>query len=119
MCARRAFAGLLAEGETIGRVVTVHWETTIGILNPIEDIAAVCEARGRRLLVDDMSSFDALPIDLWRIPCEVFAASANNCLKGVLGICFVYAHQFHTWDRMRLRGSITPAYARWISITAA
>ena len=82
---------ILAEDETIGHVVAVHCETTTGILNPIEDIAAVCEARGRRLLVDAMSSFGALPFDLARIPCEAVAASANKCLEGVPGIGFVIA----------------------------
>ncbi len=82
---------LLAEDETIGHVVAVHCETTTGILNPIEDIAAVCEARGRSLLIDAMSSFGALPFDLGRIPCEAVAASANKCLEGVPGIGFVVA----------------------------
>ena len=84
---------LLAEDETIGHVVAVHCETTTGILNPIEDIAAVCDARGRRLLVDAMSSFGALPFDLARIPCEAIAASANKCLEGVPGIGFVIARR--------------------------
>ncbi len=84
---------LLAEDETIGHVAAVHCETTTGILNPIEDIAAICEARGRRLLVDAMSSFGALPFDLGRIPCEAVAASANKCLEGVPGIGFVIARR--------------------------
>ncbi len=69
----------------------MHCETTTGILNPIEDIAAVCEARGRALLIDAMSSFGALALDLGRIPCEAVAASANKCLEGVPGIGFVIA----------------------------
>ncbi len=82
---------LLAEDASIGHVVAVHCETTSGILNPIEDIAAVCEARGRALLIDAMSSFGALPLDLGAIACEAVAASANKCLEGVPGIGFVIA----------------------------
>ncbi len=82
---------ILAEDETIGHVVAVHCETTTGILNPIEEIAAVCEARGRRLLVDAMSSFGALPFDFGGIPCEAVAASANKCLESVPGIGFIIA----------------------------
>ncbi len=82
---------LLADDETLGHVVAVHCETTTGILNPIEDIAAVCAARGRALLVDAMSSFGALPIDFERTPCEAIAASSNKCLEGVPGIGFVVA----------------------------
>ena len=84
---------ILVDDETIGHVVAVHCETTTGILNPIEDIAAVCEARGRRLLVDAMSSFGALPLDLARVPCDAVAASANKCLEGVPGIGFVVARR--------------------------
>jgi len=84
---------ILADDETIGHVVAVHCETTTGIRNPIEDIAAVCEARGRRLLIDAMSSFGALPLDLIRVPCDAVAASANKCLEGVPGIGFVIARR--------------------------
>ncbi len=84
---------LLADDDTISHVAAVHCETTSGILNPIEDIAAVCEARGRRLLIDAMSSFGALPLDISKTPCDAIAASANKCLEGVPGIGFVIARR--------------------------
>ncbi len=84
---------LLAEDETIGHVAAVHCETTSGILNPIEDIAEVCAARGRALLIDAMSSFGALALDLAATPCEAMAASANKCLEGVPGIGVVVARR--------------------------
>ena len=53
----------LAEDPEISHVAAVHCETTSGILNPIERIAEVAARHGRRLLIDAMSAFGALPLD--------------------------------------------------------
>ena len=50
----------------ITHVSLVHCETTAGILNPIEVSAASCATHGRRLLIDAMSAFGALPLDCAR-----------------------------------------------------
>lgn len=82
---------LLKADPGITHVMAVHCETTSGILNPIEDIAAVVAANGRRLLIDAMSSFGALPLDVRNTPCVAIVASANKCLEGVPGLGFVVA----------------------------
>src|SRR4051812_41104239 len=84
---------MLAADPAIGHVVVVHCETTSGILNPVEAIAAVVERRGRRLLIDAMSAFGALPIDAATLRFDALAASANKCLEGVPGLGFVIARQ--------------------------
>tara|TARA_R110000868_G_scaffold50260_4_gene160811 strand:- start:12390 stop:13496 length:1107 start_codon:yes stop_codon:yes gene_type:complete len=81
----------LAEDETIGHVVMVHCETTSGILNPLADVAEVVAAAGRSLLVDAMSSFGAIPIDVNKTPVDVVISSSNKCLEGVPGIAFAIA----------------------------
>ena len=45
----------------ITHVVVVHCETTSGVLNPVEEIAAVTARHRRRLLIDAMSAFGAHP----------------------------------------------------------
>jgi 2-aminoethylphosphonate-pyruvate transaminase len=65
-----ALDAALAGDSAISHVVVVHCETTSGVLNPVEEIAAVTARRGRRLLVDAM------------------VASANKCLEGVPGVGF-------------------------------
>jgi 2-aminoethylphosphonate-pyruvate transaminase len=73
----------------IGHVVAVHCETTSGILNPVAEIADVVAARGRRLIVDAMSAFGALPLKIAADgPIEAVVASANKCLEGAPGIGF-------------------------------
>jgi hypothetical protein len=76
---------ILAETPAITHVFAVHCETTSGILNPIEKIAALCARHGRRLLIDAMSAFGALELDSRATPFDAVAASANKCLEGVPG----------------------------------
>jgi 2-aminoethylphosphonate-pyruvate transaminase len=79
----------LAADAAITHVAAVYCETTSGILNPIAEIAAVVQAAGRSLLVDAMSGFGALPIDVASVPFDALAASSNKCLEGVPGMGFV------------------------------
>ena len=76
----------LAGDPTITHVAAVHCETTSGILNPLSDIAALVAEHGRSLIVDAMSSFGALPLDVKALPCAAVVASSNKCLEGVPGM---------------------------------
>lgn len=82
---------ILAANADITHVVAVHCETSSGILNPIEEIAAVTARLGRRLLIDSMSAFGAVPLDVRTLPCDAFVSSANKCIEGVPGFGFVIA----------------------------
>src|SRR5262245_8095227 len=83
----------LAGDPAITHVALVHCETTSGVLNPVAEIAAVVARRGRRLLLDSMSAFGALPLDARRIPFDCVVASANKCLEGVPGMGFAIVRQ--------------------------
>tara|TARA_R110002110_G_scaffold81444_4_gene211831 strand:+ start:3873 stop:4982 length:1110 start_codon:yes stop_codon:yes gene_type:complete len=78
----------LAADDGITHVVMVHCETTSGILNPLASISEVVAARERSLIVDAMSSFGAIPIDVNATPVDVVISSSNKCLEGVPGIAF-------------------------------
>ncbi len=88
-----AVAAALAADADVTHVAAVHCETTSGVLNPIAEIAAVVGAAGRRLLIDAMSAFGALPLDAREVPFEAAAASSNKCLEGVPGMGFVIAER--------------------------
>jgi 2-aminoethylphosphonate-pyruvate transaminase len=88
-----ALARMLAEDPIIGHVAAVHCETTSGMLNPIEEIAEVTASAGRRLLIDAMSAFGALPLDARELPFDAVAASANKCLEGVPGVGFAIVRE--------------------------
>ncbi len=82
---------ILESDPDITHVLAVHCETSSGILNPIEDIAEATRNAGRKLLIDSMSAFGALPLDPRTLGCTAFASSANKCLEGVPGFGFVIA----------------------------
>ena len=86
-------AEILAADPAITHVMAVHCETSSGILNPIEEIADVTRAAGRKLLIDSMSAFGALPLDPEGLGCAAFVSSANKCIEGVPGFGFVIARK--------------------------
>src|SRR5258708_20863295 len=69
----------LARDPAVTHVVVVHCETTSGGLNPVEEVASVTARRGRRLLIDAMRAFCALPPRAPRTSFDAAVASANNC----------------------------------------
>lgn len=83
----------LAADPKISHVAAVHLETSSGLMNPIEDIAATVARHGRRLLIDAMSTFGGIELDARVLPFEAIIASANKCLEGVPGAAFVIARR--------------------------
>ena len=78
----------LVSDPTITHVLVVHCETTSGILNPVEAIANTVATHGRRLLIDAMSAFGAIPLSAKTVPFDAVMASSNKCLEGVPGLGF-------------------------------
>jgi len=83
----------LAADPSITHVAVVHCETSAGILNPLHDIAMVVAQHNRQLIVDAMSSFAAIPIDLRHTPIDALIAASGKCLEGVPGMGFVVVKQ--------------------------
>jgi 2-aminoethylphosphonate-pyruvate transaminase len=86
----RIEAHLVAQPE-ITHVAVVHHETTSGRLNELADLSTCCRRHGVRLLLDAVSSFGAEAIDFEKHSIAACAATANKCLHGVPGTCFVIA----------------------------
>lgn len=82
-------AAALASDPQITHVAIVYCETSTGILNPLADIADVVAAAGKKLIIDAMSAFGALPLFAREIEFDAVIASANKCLEGVPGLGFV------------------------------
>ncbi len=80
----------LQADPTITHVVLVHCETGAGVLNPLQQVADVCAAHGKGLIVDAMSSFAALEIDARKIRFDALVAASGKCLEGVPGMGFVF-----------------------------
>lgn len=87
--AAKPLEDLLQEDSAITHVAVVHCETTTGILNPIGQIGALVQAHHKAYIVDAMSSFGGIPIDFADCHIDYLISSANKCLEGVPGFCFV------------------------------
>ena len=75
----------LAADPAITHVAQVHCETGTGILNPLPEIAQACARHGRGLIVDAMSSFGAIDIDVSKYPVDAVIAASGKCIEGVPG----------------------------------
>ena len=74
-------------------VAAVHHETTTGRLNDVAAVANLCERHGVRLLLDAVSSFGAEQIPFESPALAACAATANKCLHGIPGLCFVVSRR--------------------------
>ncbi|TPJ33109.1 2-aminoethylphosphonate--pyruvate transaminase [Mesorhizobium sp. B2-8-3] len=86
-------AAALEADPAITHVIAIHCETSSGILNPVAEISEAVYANGRKLLVDSMSAFGAIPLDVNEIRYEAMVSSANKCIEGVPGFGFVIARK--------------------------
>lgn len=77
----------------VTHVSVVHCETTTGVLNPLEEIAAVVKRHGKVLIVDAMSSFGGVPVDMAALGIDFMISSANKCIQGVPGFGFIIARR--------------------------
>lgn len=84
---------MLSADPSITHVALVHCETTTGILNPLDDIAAIVRQSGRCFIVDAMSSFGGIPMDIGELGVDFLVSSANKCIQGVPGFGFVVARR--------------------------
>jgi 2-aminoethylphosphonate-pyruvate transaminase len=80
---------VLARDTKITHVAMVHCETTTGILNPVDEAGRIVKRHGRSFVVDAMSSFGSIPIDLRAAGIDYLVSSPNKCLEGVPGFSFV------------------------------
>jgi 2-aminoethylphosphonate-pyruvate transaminase len=81
----------LEADDKISHVAVVHCETTTGMLNPIESIGDIVNEFGRTYIVDAMSSFGGIPLDVADTGIDFLISSANKCIQGVPGFGFVVA----------------------------
>lgn len=84
---------LLKKDANITHVAIVHCETTTGILNQLEEISKLVKQHGKTLIVDAMSSFGGIPMDISKLGIDFLISSSNKCIQGVPGFTFVIARK--------------------------
>lgn len=86
----QAVARALEQDPTLTHVALVYSETGSGICHDVPELACIAHALGRRVIVDAVSAFGALPLDLRALPAvDAVALTANKCLEGLPGAAFV------------------------------
>jgi 2-aminoethylphosphonate-pyruvate transaminase len=81
------------DSQNISHLAMVHCETTTGLLNDIHSVGQLCKRYGIQLIVDAISSFGAIPIDMKKMNISYLAASSNKNLQGMAGVSFVIANK--------------------------
>jgi 2-aminoethylphosphonate-pyruvate transaminase len=95
---------VLESPHKISHLAVVHNETTTGLLNDVKSLGDMCNRRNIHMIVDAMSSFAAVPIDMKAMNITYLAASSNKNLQGMPGIGFVVAHT----ERLEASRNIPP-----------
>lgn len=81
------------EIKIISHIAVIHHETTTGILNDIHRVGGLCSKYNIDLIVDGMSSFAGIPIDMKSSNIKCLASSSNKCIQGMAGVSFVIAEK--------------------------
>ncbi len=80
---------LLKENPDITHLAVVHHETTTGMLNPVQEICDIAHAHSVEVIVDCMSSYAGIPINITEWGAEYLISSSNKCIQGMAGMVFV------------------------------
>jgi alanine-glyoxylate transaminase/serine-glyoxylate transaminase/serine-pyruvate transaminase len=93
----------LAAEPDIKAIAVVHLETSTGVLNPLQEIAAAANEFGLPIIVDAVSSLGGipLPVDEWGI--DVCVSVVNKCLACPAGLAPVSVSQ-RAWEQMDREG---------------
>jgi 2-aminoethylphosphonate-pyruvate transaminase len=81
------------DAEKPTHVGVVYHETTTGLLNPVPEIGKLCRARGIGTIVDAVSAFAAIPIDMERDGIDFMASTSNKNIQGMAGVGFVFCEK--------------------------
>jgi alanine-glyoxylate transaminase/serine-glyoxylate transaminase/serine-pyruvate transaminase len=80
-------------------LAAIHGETSTGVLNPIDELAAEAHEWGALVVVDAISTFGGawLPVDEWEI--DICVGSTQKCLAAPPGLCPVAVSE-RAWEAM-------------------
>ncbi len=101
-------AAALAAHPEASHLVAVHSETGSGIVNDPDALGPAVRAAGRRMILDSVSGFGALPFRLVEHPeCDAVVFTSNKCLEGLPGFGFAVCPA----DRARARAGTAGSWS--------
>ena len=84
---------ILDNHKEIKFLAMIHHETSTGQLNNIKDIGKLTKSRNITFILDSMSAFGAVELDMYHNNIDFLISSSNKCLEGVPGFAFVISNK--------------------------
>jgi alanine-glyoxylate transaminase/serine-glyoxylate transaminase/serine-pyruvate transaminase len=84
-------------------VTAVHLETSSGVLNPVQQIAAVANDFGVPIIVDAVSSMGGIPLPVGKWAIDVCVTVSNKCLACPPGVAPMSVSR-RAWDQINRKG---------------
>ncbi len=84
---------VLKQDKEIACVAVIHHETTVGILNPIKEIGKIVKKYNKTFIVDTISSFAGVPINIKECNIDFMMSTSNKCIQGMAGVVFVICNK--------------------------
>lgn len=107
------------EHPEVTHVACIHCETTTGLFNPIEAIGTICKNNKKVFIVDAMSSFGGVEIDIPRCSIDFLLSSSNKCIEGVPGFAFAICRKTELEkSKGRNRTLTLDLYDQWAGLEA-
>jgi 2-aminoethylphosphonate aminotransferase len=85
----KAIESLIRSDKNITHLAVIDHETTTGMRNPVQAICDLAHKNNIDVVVDCMSSYAGLEIDLQQWKAEYIISSSNKCIQGMAGLSFV------------------------------
>lgn len=109
-----ATENFLQSHPAITHVACIHSETTTGLFNPIKQIGAVCKKQNKIFIVDAMSSFGGVEMDMKELNIDFLVSSSNKCIEGVPGFSFALCNRIELVKaKGRARSLSLDLYDQW------
>lgn len=80
---------LIEDNKDLSHIGVIHHETTTGMLNPVKDVCRIAHEKNIEVIVDAMSSYAGIVIDIEKDGFDYIISSANKCIQGMAGLTFV------------------------------
>ena len=81
----------LARGATM--LCMTHAPTSGGLINPAEEVGALCNAYQTFFVLDACQSVGQIPVDVQAIGCDVLSSTGRKFLRGPRGTGFLYVNE--------------------------
>lgn len=115
-----ATENFLKDNAGITHVACIHSETTTGLFNPVELIGNVCKKFNAVFIVDAMSSFGGVEMDIKKMGIDFLVSSSNKCIEGVPGFAFVICKKNELLKSKGLAKTLSlDLYDQWAALEAS